>query len=125
MGLVSALLVGFVQPCAAQRPAQGPMSDKVYTPGELGYELVWADEFDGRELDAQKWEVRGIGPRALGYVSPEAVKVEGGLLKLSAIQKDGKILLGAFREKKPFTFRRKEHLPASRWDRNPPRNSRV
>lgn len=71
------------------------MSDKVYTPGELGYELVWSDEFDGKELDARKWEVRGIGPRALGYVSPEAVKVEGGLLKLSAMKKDGKILLGA------------------------------
>jgi beta-glucanase (GH16 family) len=81
--------------CLAQRPAQNPISQTRYTPTDLGYELVWADEFDGDHLDPQKWEVRGVGPRALGYVSSEAVRVENGFLKLSAFKKEGQILLGA------------------------------
>jgi beta-glucanase (GH16 family) len=79
----------------AQRPAQGPVSDKRYTPAELGYELVWEDRFDGDSLDSGKWAVRGVGPRGLGFVSPEAVKVENGYLKLKAFKKDGQTLLGA------------------------------
>jgi beta-glucanase (GH16 family) len=79
----------------AQRPAQGPMSPGPQTPEELGYQLVWADEFDGDTLDPAKWAVRGVGPRSLGYVSPEAVKVEDGCLKLLAFKKDGRILISA------------------------------
>lgn len=71
------------------------MSPAPYSPQELGYELVWQDEFDGGDLDPGKWAVRGIGPRALGFVSPEAVQVENGCLRLSALKKDGRILLGA------------------------------
>ena len=91
-------LVAWLSPapdCWGQRPAQNPISQKRYTPAELGYELVWEDDFNGTALDANKWEVRGVGPRALGFVSPEAVKVENGYLKLSAFKKDGRILLGA------------------------------
>lgn len=79
----------------AQRPAQGPMSQERFLPTERGYKLFWEDNFDGTALDTNKWEIRGIGPRALGFVSPEAVKVEGGYLKLSALKQDGRILLGA------------------------------
>jgi beta-glucanase (GH16 family) len=61
----------------------------------MGYELVWKDDFDGDRLDPAKWEVRGVGPRALGFVSPKAVTVEGGCLRLSALREDGRILLGA------------------------------
>jgi len=71
------------------------MSPERHTPESLGYVLHWADEFEGGVLDPRKWAVRGVGPRALGFVSPEAVRVEGGLLKLGAVRKDGKILLGA------------------------------
>ena len=81
--------------CLAQRPAQEPISDKLYTPAELGYELVWEDQFDGDTLDPKKWEVRGVGPRGLGFISSEAVKVENGYLKLSAFKKDGRRLIGA------------------------------
>jgi len=89
-------LLSFHAPSAfSQRPAQGPMSQTRFTPADLGYELVWEDNFDGDKLDPKKWEVRGIGPRALGFVSPEAVKVENGFLKLSAFKKDGKVFLGA------------------------------
>ena len=51
------------------------MSETQYTPESLGYELFWEDQFDGDKLDPEKWAVRGVGPRAAGYVSPEAVKV--------------------------------------------------
>jgi len=79
----------------AQRPAQGPISPVRQTPEALGYELVWEDDFKGNALDPQKWAVRGVGPRALGYVSPEAVTVGDGHLKLHALKKDDRILLGA------------------------------
>jgi beta-glucanase (GH16 family) len=81
--------------CLGQRPAQPPISQTRYTPESLGYELIWEDTFDGNTLDPKKWEVRGVGPRALGFVSPEAVKVEGGFLKLSALKKDNRMLIGA------------------------------
>ncbi|MCC6232920.1 MAG: glycoside hydrolase family 16 protein, partial [Verrucomicrobiales bacterium] len=79
----------------AQRRAMLPMSEERYSARSLGYELVWEDEFRGRALDPAKWEVRGVGPRALGYVSPEAVEVRGGKLRLHALEKEGKILIGA------------------------------
>ena len=76
----------------AQRPAQGPMSKKRINPEKLGYQLVWEDEFDGNKLDSTKWKVRGVGPRAIAYVSEEAVKVENGYLKLFALKQDDKML---------------------------------
>ena len=82
-----AALFGVGVNAPAQRPAQGPISQQRFVPAEHGYKLVWEDHFDGAALDTNKWEVRGIGPRALGFVSPEAVKVEGGYLKLSALKK--------------------------------------
>jgi beta-glucanase (GH16 family) len=84
-----------VPDCMGQRPAQNPISQTRYTPVEMGYDLVWEDQFNGNTLDTNKWEVRGVGPRALGFVSPEAVKVENGYLKLSAFKKDSRIMLGA------------------------------
>jgi len=76
----------------AQRPAQGPMSDEEYSPEKLGYHLIWEDNFDGHELDTSKWNVRGIGPRAIAYVSEEAVKVDDGYLKLFALKQGDKLL---------------------------------
>ena len=78
----------------AQRPAQGPMSNEIYSPEKLGYKLVWEDNFEGTALDTTKWKVRGIGPRAIAFVSEEAVKVEDGYLKLFAL-KQGDSLLGS------------------------------
>lgn len=98
--IVTAVLIA--SPCFAQRPPQGPMSPTRYTPEGLGYQLFWEDQFDGDTLDPNKWEVRGVGPRAVGYVSPEAVKVEDGFLKLSAFVKDDKIYISAVGTQKHF-----------------------
>lgn len=84
-------LLGFY-PGLSQRPAQGPMSGEQFNPGTVGYRLVWEDEFEGDELDSMKWKVRGVGPRAIAYVSEEAVKVENGYLKLFALKQGGKLL---------------------------------
>lgn len=89
----------------AQRPPQNPLSQTRYTPADLGYELVWEDQFNGHELDPAKWAVRGVGPRSLGFISPEAVKVENGYLKLSAFKQDGRILLGAVGTQNRFMTR--------------------
>lgn len=78
----------------AQRPAQGPMSKMRFNPEKMGYKLVWEDNFRGKTLDTTKWTVRGVGPRAIAYVSEEAVKVEKGYLKLYALKK-GDSLLGS------------------------------
>ncbi|HSO87894.1 MAG TPA: glycoside hydrolase family 16 protein [Draconibacterium sp.] len=83
--LLILLLTGVIH---AQRPEQGPVSDKRYNPEELGYNLVWHDEFNGNQLDTTKWKVRGVGPRAIAYVSPKAVKVEDGYLKLFALNEN-------------------------------------
>ncbi|MBC8180522.1 family 16 glycosylhydrolase [candidate division KSB1 bacterium] len=72
-----------------------PMSETRYTPESLGYKLFWEDQFDGDKLDPEKWAVRGVGPRAVGYVSPKAVKVKDGFLELSAFVKDDSIMAGA------------------------------
>jgi hypothetical protein len=72
-----------------------PMSKTPITPERLGYALFWEDNFDGNALDDSKWAVRGEGPRAVGYVSSEAVTVEDGFLKITAFEKDGNILTGA------------------------------
>ncbi len=81
-------------PVHAQRKAQGPMSPEQFTPERLGYELFWEDQFAGNVLDDTKWAIRGEGPRALGRVSPEAIAVEEGFLKLKAFRKENAILVG-------------------------------
>lgn len=92
--LLSALLFFFIS-CFAQRPAQGPVSDKRYTPKELGYKLIWKDDFNGKKLNPKKWAVRGVGPRRVDYISEEAVKVENGYLKLYAMKKGDTLLSSA------------------------------
>ena len=92
---LTVILLLFSIYCSAQRPAQNPMAPKKYTPKSLGYRLFWEDQFNGNQLDPKKWAVRGVGPRALGFVSAQAVKVENGFLKLSAIKKGDSILIGA------------------------------
>jgi len=48
------------------------------------YSVVFEDNFDGSTLDLSKWEYRGTGRRAGGYMHPGQVRVEGGKLILTA-----------------------------------------
>jgi len=91
--LVALFLFLFASSCIAQKiSSNNAMSQKRISPKSMGYRLIWEDQFNGHELDTTKWNVRGVGPRRLGYNSAEAVKVEGGCLKLFALQKGDSIL---------------------------------
>jgi len=79
------------------------MSQKRVTPRSMGYKLIWEDQFNGHQLDTTKWNIRGTGPRRIGYNSPTAVKVEDGYLKLYALQKGDSILGSAVGTVSHFT----------------------
>ncbi len=60
-----------------------------------GYKLVWHDEFDGTELNLQKWEYRYLGKRDQTMVSKEAVSLDGkGHLLLTTLKKGDELLVG-------------------------------
>jgi len=80
---------------AQKKNTNNAMSQKRITPKSMGYKLIWEDQFSGHELDTTKWNVRGVGPRRIGFNSAEAVKVENGCLKLYAMRKGDSILGGA------------------------------
>lgn len=69
------------------------------TPAHIlsGYELVWRDEFDGRQVDPGKWNFRAEGAvRGLATVSRRTIKLDGrGHLSISVIKDDnGKYYVG-------------------------------
>jgi hypothetical protein len=72
-----------------------PLSKKRFDPEKAGYRLFWEDTFDGNRLDTTKWDVRGVGPRAMGYVTPEAVEVKNGFLNLYALLENDSLKVGA------------------------------
>lgn len=88
---------------AQTKASNNAISQKRVTPKSMGYKLIWEDQFNGHDLDTAKWNVRGVGPRRIGYNSAEAVKVEGGCLKLFALQKGDSVLAGAVGTAKHFT----------------------
>jgi beta-glucanase (GH16 family) len=55
----------------------------------LGYGLVWADEFEGSQLDTSRWEHRFPGPRRDGVNVADAVSVGGGLLTITTYTESG------------------------------------
>jgi Beta-glucanase/Beta-glucan synthetase len=84
------------------KPENNALSKKRFTAKSMGYKLVWDDQFNGNLLDTTKWNVRGVGPRRIGYNSASAVKVEGGMLKLFALHKSDSILGSAIGSAKHF-----------------------
>ena len=51
---------------------------------------TWSDEFDGAQLDASKWSPRATGPRNDGVLTPEAVSVGNGVLRIKTYTEGGK-----------------------------------
>lgn len=72
-----------------------PMTSTRFTPKKMGYQLVWEDGFNGDKLDSMKWAPRGVGPRASGFVSTDAIKVKDGFLELSAFIENDSVKVGA------------------------------
>ncbi len=64
-----------------------PLSKNPFDLEKEGYELFWKDEFNNEKLDNSKWNIRGIGPRGVGFVTPDALEI-----------KDGKLIIKAFME---------------------------
>jgi beta-glucanase (GH16 family) len=71
------------------------MSTDKFDPIQNGFSLVWEDEFIGNQLDTLKWKPRGLGKRAVGYVSIDAIQVKDGLLNLYALKRNNSILISA------------------------------
>lgn len=59
-----------------------------------GYQLVFEDEFEGTDLDLEKWAYRGTGPRECGYVDPDAIEVKDGCVNLSAFYSENDAPIG-------------------------------
>ncbi|NOX66929.1 MAG: family 16 glycosylhydrolase [Chlorobi bacterium] len=72
-----------------------PLSETPFDPVKEGYKLFWQDEFNGDKLDKTKWFVRGVGPRGVGYITPDAVEVKDGVLKLHAFIENDSLKVGA------------------------------
>lgn len=79
---LAVLMVGCNSSHEKKQPYNSALSQTEFNPGENGYKLVWEDNFDGTELDTAKWQIRGTGPRRIGYNDPSMVKVENGNLLL-------------------------------------------
>lgn len=60
-----------------------------YNEETLTYSLVFSDEFDGSELDTDKWRATdsayGGGNNELQYYTPNNITIEDGLLKITAL----------------------------------------
>ena len=75
-GLVAGVVLG---PAAHQPAAEFPGEPPIE-----GYELVWHDEFDGEELDGEKWKVWALGPRRDAVNVADAASLDGeGHLEIS------------------------------------------
>ena len=62
------------------------------------WKLVWHDEFDGRQLDASKWEVPPDHKRRDGWWTRKAIRLDGqGHLVISTLKQNGRYLDGCVR----------------------------
>lgn len=82
---------GLAALCFAALTGQARAADQ--TPSTAaGWELVWADEFDGDKLDPGKWKPEkscwggGNNERQCYTASPRNISVSGGMLHLTAIE---------------------------------------
>ncbi len=55
------------------------------------WELIWADEFDGTELDRSKWDFRlnMMGRRCKHWVADEGIEFDGDNIIFKIVEKDG------------------------------------
>jgi len=72
-----------------------PLSDTPFNPEKEDYYLFWEDEFNGTQLDSTKWAVRGIGPRGVGYITPDAIEIKNGRLNINAFMENDSLKISA------------------------------
>ncbi len=62
---------------------------KTAGPPAPGYALAWADEFDGRKLDTEKWGYRALGPRKGGVNVRDTVALDGAGRLVLTVRRSG------------------------------------
>ena len=67
-----------------------------------GYELVWADEFDGNTLNPTNWSNWLSGKRRAAINSADSVSVTNDLLTITTFSENGKIFTGMVASEKKF-----------------------
>jgi beta-glucanase (GH16 family) len=87
--LLVAVLVGMalLVPVASAAAATPPAVTRLDPP-------TWADEFDGPALDLTRWNNRATGPRHDGFLTPDAVSVDGGALRIRTYTEGGQHFSG-------------------------------
>lgn len=70
------------------------MGEPPSVPLPAGYVLSWNDEFDGPELDMNKWSHRHPGPRHDAVNTREAVSVNNGILNICTYTEEGRHYTG-------------------------------
>jgi beta-glucanase (GH16 family) len=79
-----------------------PLSDIPFDPEKEGYELFWEDEFNGIQLDSTKWAVRGVGPRGVGFITPDALEIKDGKLNINAFMENDSLKISAVGTQRRF-----------------------
>lgn len=75
-------------------------------PPHQKWQLAWADEFDGQEIDPAKWEILGDWKRRDGFWTKSESYLDGkGSLILRTRQDGDKFVCGAVRTKNRFEHR--------------------
>jgi len=72
-----------------------PLSDTPFNPEKEGYKLFWEDEFNGTQLDSTKWAVRAVGPRGVGFITPDAIEIKDGKLSINAFMENDSLKISA------------------------------
>jgi beta-glucanase (GH16 family) len=72
-----------LQPPEKPAPAPAAAPPKTVQLPPAGYQLAWADEFDGSALDPQKWTAQ-VGPRRGYQMTPDSAQVKDGLLTITS-----------------------------------------
>jgi hypothetical protein len=72
-----------------------PLSNIPFNPKKEGYELFWEDNFNGTQLDSEKWAFRSPGARGVGFNTPDAIEIKDGKLKINAFIENDSLKVGA------------------------------
>lgn len=80
-GLISGIHLERMEELAAFASAQGNSKPGRKAGNKVlpvkGYELYWSDEFEGKVLDFEKWDYRGLGPRRDAVNVKDTVSLDG------------------------------------------------